>query len=584
MRIIDKNSMGAGFAFLAALIVYIFTLSPTVTLIDSGELILAAYSPGIAHPPGFPLYVLIGHLFSLLPFGIVAWRLNFMSAFFAAGAAAVIFMIVNRFLRPSRSFLPGLIASLSCAFSLTLWGYGVVAEVYTLNVFLSGVMIWFFLAWRTRRLLEREAAGPAATRSDNISTRGLLAPAFLYGLALGNHHVTILLLAPAFIYLVTTVEGWRFPISRRAIPLYLALALGLGVYLYLPLRAAQKPLLNWGDPSTWSNFFRHVAGKQYHGEQFSLASFSHLQKQALYFLRLWIRQFTPVGFVVVLLGLASIRRRDRRLFRFTILIAVFSLVYAINYDIASDIEAYYLPVFLVSAIWLGCGVLAVLTWCGARNRMLKRAAYVILLLLPVAVLAVNYRYCDRSRDFIARDYAINTLNSIEPGGLLLTKEWQLYSPLLYLQRVEGIRPDVAVIDTSLLRRSWYFDYLHREYPVLMGLAAGPVEAFREQLELFENGLPHDGNLVQDSYIEMLNVFISGQLASGPAYLTMPAEEGMGAGYSWVPSGLAFRLYPEKDPPPPGDIELDLRGWQEDSVRLSPEALHVRRNYALMLVN
>src|ERR1043166_4632231 len=84
----------AATVFVAAITLYILTLAPTVTLVDSGELILAAKTLGVAHPPGFPLYVLLAHLFTWLPIGSVAFRVNFASAFFAALAAAMLTLVV----------------------------------------------------------------------------------------------------------------------------------------------------------------------------------------------------------------------------------------------------------------------------------------------------------------------------------------------------------------------------------------------------------------------------------------------------------------------------------------------------------
>ncbi len=572
-----KTGLTAVIIFFVALIVYLLTLAPTVTLVDSGELITAAALPGVAHPPGFPLYVLTGHFFSMIPLENIAWRLNLMSAVFAAAAGAVLFLTVKRFFSHGGSFLPGPVASLGFAFSLTFWGYAVVTEVYTLNVFLTVLLIFLLLS-------RRENRAKNSPQSNSSSRRGLLIPAFLFGLALGNHHVTILLLVPAFIYLLISVEGWRFFISRQVLPVYLMVLLGMAVHLYLPLRASRDPLLNWGDPSSWGRFVGHLTGKQYHGEQFSLSSFSSLADQSVRFLRLWAGQFTPAGLVFVLLGLPALRKRDRRLFWFTVLMAGFSILYALNYQIASDREAYYLPVFLVSALWLGEGIGAVVSWASSRGKLIRITASILILLLPAFILLQNWSRCDRSRDFIAENYARDTLKGIEPGGLLLTREWQLYSPLLYLQLVEGVRPDTAVIDTSLLKRSWYFQYLRRQYPDLLEAAAPEVEAYRNQLELFEKGLPHDGNLIQRRFLAMIEAFIAGHLPAGPVYLTMPVEEGLRADYTWIPSGLAFRLWSGKDPPPPPEIELDLKGLNDATVPLTPEAKHVRSNYALMLVN
>src|SRR5438874_5802702 len=150
----------AGAVFLVALVVYSWTLAPTVTLTDSGELILAAQGLGVAHPPGFPFWVLLAHLASLVPLGSVAMRINFSSALFAALACAVLTLVVAELMitaaylptwkraaqqrkkaehsRIDRllGFAPALGAGLLMAFSRTLWSYATISEVYTLNALL----------------------------------------------------------------------------------------------------------------------------------------------------------------------------------------------------------------------------------------------------------------------------------------------------------------------------------------------------------------------------------------------------------------------------------------------------------------
>src|SRR5215510_10282230 len=169
----------SGAVFLVALLLYTLTLAPTVTLVDSGELILAAHGLGVAHPPGFPLWVMLAHLASLLPVGNVAARINFSSAFFAALACAMLTLAVAELTITASSLStskrrkkggqqskaaeePGLAcllvassalgAGLLMAFSRTLWSYATITEVYALNTLL--ILIVFFLVVRWWRIVE----------------------------------------------------------------------------------------------------------------------------------------------------------------------------------------------------------------------------------------------------------------------------------------------------------------------------------------------------------------------------------------------------------------------------------------------
>ncbi len=169
----------AGTVFFAALILYSWTLAPTVTLTDSGELIVVAQGIGVAHPPGFPLWVILAHLASLVPLGNIAVRINFSSAVFAALASAMLTLVVAELMiaipylltRKKRSAqrnkkaedspiaqllicAPALGAGLLMAFSRTLWAYATIAEVYTLNALLILIILFLMLRWRRYILAE----------------------------------------------------------------------------------------------------------------------------------------------------------------------------------------------------------------------------------------------------------------------------------------------------------------------------------------------------------------------------------------------------------------------------------------------
>src|SRR2546429_3826406 len=170
----------ASMVFLSALLLYTLTLAPTVTLVDSGELIVVAHGLGVAHPPGVPLWIMLAHLASLVPLGNVAVRINFSSALFAALASAMLTLVVAEliitasYLRktkergarnkrktadsavdPVLTFAPAVGAGLLMAFSRTLWSYATIAEVYTLNTLL--ILTVFFLMLRWRRCIIADA-------------------------------------------------------------------------------------------------------------------------------------------------------------------------------------------------------------------------------------------------------------------------------------------------------------------------------------------------------------------------------------------------------------------------------------------
>src|SRR6267378_168947 len=228
----------AGMVFLAALFLYSWTLAPTVTLTDSGELIVVAHGLGVAHPPGVPLWVILAHLASLVPLGNVAVRINFSSALFAAIASAMLTLVVAE-LMITASYLaaskrrkkgaqrskkaedlgvgplfvlaPALGAGLLMTFSRTLWSYATITEVYALNTLLILVVFFLMVGWR-RRILETQTA---KDEQVTIHDSWVYAAAFIFGLAMGVHHVTVGLTLPAVAAVVYRTQGPKFFRSRR---------------------------------------------------------------------------------------------------------------------------------------------------------------------------------------------------------------------------------------------------------------------------------------------------------------------------------------------------------------------------------
>ncbi|TMQ64348.1 MAG: DUF2723 domain-containing protein, partial [Candidatus Eisenbacteria bacterium] len=146
-------------AFFVPLFVYLRTLTPTVPFWDSGEFIATSYILGLPHPPGNPVYTMIGRMMSFLPIETVAWRVNFMSALASALAALFTFLITVRSLRrwfmdraqtPARQLaceVGGLVAAFFIAFSNSFWDSAIEAEVYSLSSFLVVFSIWLAFNW-----------------------------------------------------------------------------------------------------------------------------------------------------------------------------------------------------------------------------------------------------------------------------------------------------------------------------------------------------------------------------------------------------------------------------------------------------
>ena len=504
----------AAVVFLIALLLYTWTLAPTVTLVDSGELMLAAWGLGVAHPPGFPLWVMLAHVASLLPFGNVAVRINLSSALFAALACAMLTFVVaellitasysaalkrrNKGAQQNRKredstgsgflmFAPAVGAGLLMAFSRTLWFYATITEVYALNALLILVVFFLMFRWR-RRIVEARRDGSATVTAHDV---WIYAAAFVFGLALGVHHVTVALTLPAIAVVVYRTQGMRFFTCRRLLYAALISIVGLvAVYAYLPLAAARSPTLDWGDPRSLQEIWWHITGRQY--RVFFVFSPTIMGAQFVEFCRMASREFgfpwLPLTPLLAFAGFASAYKRDRTVFWFLLLIMIADLAYCLSYEIAEDKDAYYLPAFMSIAIAAGFGIRWLIQFAGARRAPMATphvVGAIAIVLASATAFAGNWPFNNRRHYFIADDYVENLFSTIAPDGLLLTQDWQVVSPMFYAQEIEQRRPDVKVVDINLLRRSWYFDYLQHAHPGLIDRSREKIDPYVELLKQWE---------------------------------------------------------------------------------------------------
>jgi tetratricopeptide (TPR) repeat protein len=622
----------AGAVFIVALLLYTLTLAPTVTLVDSGELILAAWGLGVAHPPGFPLWVTLAHLASLLPFGNVAVRINFSSALFAALGCAMLTLVMAELITTASSlatpkrtrkaaqqikkrenstggrFLmcaPVAGAGLLMAFSRTLWSYATITEVYALNALLILVIFFLMVRWRRRIFETRTTKGEQVTIHDRL----LYAAAFIFGLAMGVHHVTVGLTLPAVAAVVYRTQGLKFFASRRL--LYAALiSIGalVAVYAYLPFAASRWPVMNWGNPRSLQEIWWHITGRQY--RVFFVFSPAIIGAQFVEFCRMLLREFgfpwLPVTPVLGLVGFASAYKRDRTAFWFLLLIVIADLAYSLSYEIAEDKDAYYLPAFIAIAIAAGFGILWLIQFALARRAPMG-TPYIVgtiaIVLTSATAFAANWPFNNRRHYFVANDYVENLFSTIAPAGLLLTQDWQVVSPMFYAQEIEQRRRDVKVIDINLLRRSWYFDYLKHAYPGLIDRSRDKVDPYVELLRLWERdpgAFDRNQDLIRRitmAFLDLVRSMVSNEIKVAPVYITndvLSADKTNGYLTQWipqtyqlVPQGLVFSLATDKSFHDPPELQLLTRGLADGTLRFADDdvvKLKVLPVYARMLTN
>ena len=449
----------AAVAFVAAWL----AMMPGVAYWDTAELQAVAPLMGTAHPTGFPTYVLFGWLASVVlqPFGEPAFRMNLFSAICLAVAAGVTADLVRAL---TGRLALGIAAGIALALTPIAWAIGTHAEAHSLHLALVAILLWLLVAWDARARAAvvdapdgDEPPAPAPSKPHR-GDRYLVAAAFVFALAVGNHSLTLLLAIPVGLYVLAVDPGiWRRGRLVLSCVAVLAVTLVL-VYLELPLRAGPfRAALVYGTPNTLDGFRYIVLAEQFQG---SLNDpFGDLPRK---FGELVDRTNVQFGILALLIPFAFIVTAFRRP-RYALLTgsaAAITCFFAASYENA-DIGRYYLGPALMAWTWLAVLADAAIDTLGvalgaeagpdgapARWVGAGRAAILLgFLLLAPTLAAVPDRFAavDESHQTDAARWADHALQVMEPDSLIVSW-WSYSTPLWYEQLVEGRRPDIAIVD------------------------------------------------------------------------------------------------------------------------------------------
>ena len=451
-----------GVLVLSLMLVYLKSMAPGLTWAnsgsDGGDLITAAATGGVAHPTGYPVYLLLARLFQLLPIGSLAYRTNLMSALMAVITALLVYDLVTRSLSPANAYQnwgAGLAAAYAFGLSPLIWSQAVITEVYTLQALFVIVILYLSsdisLLFFSQKQLDR--------------LMGLT-----FGLAMGNHITTILLfpvlLSPLFFRnpMIVTGEIEKGQSVLSSLMRRLTwLGLGLLVYLILPLRAMSQPPVNWGNPVTPGGFAWLVSGKLYQDQLFVL-TLSSVWSRVQAVAALLIEQFGIPGLVIGMIGLI-VFYRSSHLYRNTIwtffAYFTFSIVYATD-----DFFMYLIPAFLCFAIWIGLGVGGLMHISVQRFRKIGVAGCIVFILYLFILAGNHWHQVDASQDLRAGQFGEEVLARAPENAIVFAKGDKAIFTMWYFHYALQSRPDLAVVVTDLLPFDWYQETLHTNYPNL----------------------------------------------------------------------------------------------------------------------
>jgi hypothetical protein len=451
-------ALGALF-FLGVWALRLATLHPAYHPDDSPEISAAMAELGVAHPPGYPLPTLVGHLaIRVLP-GAPAFASNCLAALGSVLSLILALLLASRLIPAAKRhwLLP---AALGLTLMPQLWFQGQSSKggLYTLNLALTlGAMLCL------------------------LDARALVLGWFLCGLGLAGHYMSFVLFLPVLGY-----ASWQARPSLKAQGrLWLWMLPGLALYLYLPIRAGFHPAMNWGDPSSLARLKAVLLRQMYSGAESGqdLGNAAHLGR---HFLTLWLEQWQWLGLALAGLGIAPLWRSGRpgRLLLLGLALHL-GVVLAYNHpprDAPWVINAFFLPTFTLGAVLMAQGCARVEAWLPDHSRRVWFGGIVALLIL---IAPSRFRANDFSQDYLLHDYAHDLLLTPIHGSVMLAAGGNDAFPVWYLQQVLGQRRDLTLVDVPLIG-SWYLEQLRPRIPdwdpawvtkdqVTQGLLAGIQE-------------------------------------------------------------------------------------------------------------
>lgn len=412
--------------FFITFMLYLYTLSPSICVGDSGEFCAAGVILGIPHSPGYPLYCLLIKIITIIiPFGSLALRVNILSAFFGSMTLVVLYNILKLLNTEAKNSLQ-ITAVLLAAVSPAFWQSSIQAEVFTLNTFFAVLIIY------------------AMIKEKDLSA------SYLFGLGLGNHH-TLIFMAPFMAYAL-----WKRQqlFSKKLIYMFLCFIIGFSIYIYLPVRSFKNPALNWGSPQTLYKFWRVISRADYGSLSLTVGekiprNIDNTITQVTRFVKSADRQFTFIGLFLGIWGIYVLFKSKQSFYAPAIIVVwIFSgigflLLSNMPFNPMSEgiMERFYILTNILWVIPLSAGMVYLFN-------NIKNSVLTIFAIIVVSIIAgwrfneINWR-----QYYTAYDYGRNLLKTLSPGAVFFMDggDDTFYS-LAYLCFAEGRRKDLELHD------------------------------------------------------------------------------------------------------------------------------------------
>lgn len=450
-------------------ILYVYTQTQSIFGGDAGDLVTAAYTRGVAHPPGYPLYTFIGYVLShFLPFGTVAWRVGLMSSVSLSLALTILFIYISKI---TKSTLSGIVGVTTLGLSYLYWLYAIVPEVFALHILFLVLQMFVLNIW-----------------TQSHSKWSVTAFIFLFVLSLSHHHI-ILFMTPAYIYALRNQKKYLLQViktNKRA--MVLSVAIALLPLLWLAISMNSHSIYTWQDTLTLENMFKMLTRATY--GSFSAATivvespFARIMGVYAYFVVL-IEDITIPAFALCVAGAIYEYIKNKRQFFFHAIAFIctgplyfFYAGYIItNSFTIATFERFLMPSYIFVGIWISIGVVALFNGFDHLTAYIRLKTqttsvmsyrpliFAVCMLVPVNLFIINYPKMSVLRaDMTAEKLAMNILDTADKNSIVLLSNDNDIFNASYIRYASGYRNDLVVANRTHVITSRRTKNIARQYP------------------------------------------------------------------------------------------------------------------------
>jgi hypothetical protein len=440
MTFIRKKILPA-LIFVVPLLIYLHNLSNSVYGGDVGDFVTTAVVGGVAHPPGYPLFTLLGFLFAKIPINLTpAFKVGLISSISSAAAVFLFYLLI---LRLTKKTLISVISAFTLAFSYLFWFYSEIAEVFALN---NLILVALFLV--------------AIFYYQTNKNKYLYLLSFLLGLSLTNHH-TIVLIFPSILIIVFSKRLLSFlKKPKNILKCVLMMLMGFSFYIYVPIASSMNPPVNWDKVHDWDSFIRLFFRKDYGTFDAGIFIDTTLEQRIIGFknyLFTLLTQLTIPAIAISLVGMTGSFLRNKKIF-FSFLLAFVitgpAFIFYAGFPLYNNFnlgihERFFIASSITLVVFFGLGLFYLSSFIGQKFKKQYINLFLsVFFLIPVLLLFYNFPKTNLSNVWIGDNLAYDIISPLPKNSVLfLSGDTKLFNAW-YVHYGIGFRKDVNLINLN----------------------------------------------------------------------------------------------------------------------------------------